>query len=216
MTQSGSKLWWERARRARGCAYLLRGVPFLRLVGLNGSLVTGTMNRESDIDFYIVTAADRLYLTRALVTLVVHLTGWRRYGDKIRGRICLNRFATVEALEITPHDDYHARVFSGLVPLWAVDETYSQYVAANRWMTDFSAPPTNHSTRPLSPGITAIFRRVSERILGGWWGDRLEGWCRVWQQGRIRRDPRTEQPGSRVFIRENELCFHFKPNKNHG
>lgn len=180
----------------------------MRLVGLNGSLVTGTMNEGSDIDFYIATAPGRLYLTRALVTLVVQLTGWRRHGANVAGQICLNRFATTEAMDIGPHNGYHARVFSGLEPLWAAPHVYSEYRAANQWMIAYGYP-VQASKLPLRQSAGARgCQHLGEGLLGGWLGDRLENWQRRYQQTRINRDPRTREVGSRIFIRDNELCFH--------
>lgn len=201
-------LWRQRVDRARGVARLLSGIPFIRLVGLNGSLVTGRMSRESDIDFYIVTAPGRLYTGRLLATLATHLTGWRRYGDRVRGRVCLNRFATTEAMDITPHNDYHARVFSGLEPLWAADGVYESYQRANMWMAElgYEVAGSRRSMRRSAWRVAA--QRMGEWLLDGWLGDRFERGQARWQRARIERDPRTVAAGSRVFIRENELCFH--------
>lgn len=178
------------------------------MVGLNGSLVTGTMSRQSDIDFYIVTAPDRLYTCRLLTTLLVHLTGWRRYGTKVRGRVCLNRFATTDALDITPHNDYHARVFSGLEPLWAADGVYECYQNANIWMRVFDYNPVSTRSPMRQPSGAKWLQRVGEWLLGGYFGDWFETRQRAWQQRRIKQDPRTHAAGSRVFVRENELCLH--------
>lgn len=201
-------LFESRLRRAVGVARLLTAVPFIRMVGLNGSLVTGTMSRQSDIDFYIVTAPGRLYTARLLATVLVHLTGWRRYGRRVRGRVCLNRFATVEAMDITPHNDYHARVFSGLEPLWAASGVYDRYRRANQWMASLGHPPQS-SRRPMRrPRAAAAWQGWGERRLAGRFGTWLERWQAAWQRARIARDPRTYAPGSRVFVRDNELCFH--------
>jgi hypothetical protein len=166
------------------------------------------MSRESDIDFYLAVAPGRLYTGRLLATLAVHLTGWRRYGWRVRGRVCLNRFATTEALDITPHNDYHARVFSGLEPLWAHEGVYERYQSVNQWMTVFGYQ-VGCSRRSLRrEGWRGTVQRVGEWLLGGLIGDRLERWQRDWQRARIKGDPRTSEEGSRVFIRDNELCFH--------
>lgn len=203
-----NSLFESRLQRAVAVARLLSAIPFIRMVGLNGSLVTGTMSRQSDIDFYLVTAPGRLYTARLLATVAVHLSGWRRYGSRVRGRVCLNRFATVEAMDITPHNDYHARVFSGLEPLWAAPGVYEGYQAANGWMTAFGFD-LRSSRRPMRRSrLAAIWQRWGERRLSGRFGAWLERWQAAWQRARIARDPRTHTPGSRVFVRDNELCFH--------
>jgi len=202
-------LWQKRYRRAVWVANCLRVVPFVRMIGLNGSLMTGQMTADSDIDFYIVTAANRLYLTRWLVTGVVHLTGWRRYGHRVRGRVCLNRFATVEAMNITPHNDYHARVFSQLLPLVSINQTYQGCLQANHWMEQLGQPVKVH--RPQRAGFSwrTLGRGMGEWLLAGTLGDMLESWQQSWQQRRIACDPRTQLTSSLVRVSNKELCFHF-------
>lgn len=201
-------LYYERLDRAYSIGLLLRWVPFVRLVGLNGSMVTGTMKPSSDIDFYIATAPNRLYTARLLVVLVVHLTGWRRYGSKIRGRICLNRFATTHALEITPHNNYHAKVFSGLAPLYAHHQAYRAYFAANEWMDYNLYPRRVYRTERLTPNLAQFSRRLGERLLAGSFGTWLESILARWQQRRILADPRTRAANGRVRVSQEELCLH--------
>ncbi|MDO8471943.1 MAG: hypothetical protein Q7S64_02185 [bacterium] len=201
-------LYYERLDRAYGIGLLLRWVPFVRLVGLNGSMITGTMKPSSDIDFYVATAPERLYTTRLLVVLVVQLTGWRRYGSKIRGRICLNRFATTAALEITPHNNYHAQVFSGLAPLYAHHQTYRAYFDANEWMEYNFYRRRVHRTERLAPNLAQFSRRLYEGLLSGWLGDFVEAKLARWQQRRILADPRTSAARGRVRVSQEELCLH--------
>lgn len=208
MDQSLLSLWRQRYLRAVRIAGHLRAVPFIRMVGLNGSMVTNRMNSQSDIDFYIVTAKNRLYLTRTLVTMAVHLTGWRRYGQKIRGRVCLNRFATEEALSIYPHNEYHARVFSKLAPIFAVKDTYQQYLQANSWMKNQGYPIHKYRTAKLGFNLLVGCRVLGEWLLAGAVGDILDRWLGRWQRQRILNDPRTKAAGSLVYVRKNELCFH--------
>lgn len=215
MDQSLLPLWQARYRRAVKIAFWLRVVPFIRMVGLNGSMVTGKMNKQSDIDFYIVTAKNRLYLTRLFVTLVVHITGWRRYGGKIRGRVCLNRFATEEALNITPHNDYHARVFSKIAPVLAVGDVYRKYLKANSWMVEQKYPPKKYQTTKLGFSGLVLGRIIGEWLLISRVGDTLDKWLGMWQRRRINNDPRTKEPGSLVYIRKNELCFHVNKKNVH-
>lgn len=203
-----TQLWYERLDRAYQQAFFLRLLPFVKMIGLNGSMVTGTMQVESDIDFYIVTSPKRLYTVRLLSVVLIHLTGWRRYDNKVRGRICLNRFATTDLLEITPHHTYHARVFSRLAPLYAEKTVYENYCQKNEWMYDFGFPLYQAEVQPIASTGWRGVRVLIEYILGGWAGDKLEERLAKWQQSRINRDPRTRADGSKVVVGQNELCLH--------
>jgi len=171
-------------------------------------MVTGEMDSDSDIDFYIVTAEKRLFTARLLAVGLVHFTGWRRYGKKIRGRICLNRFATLKALTITPCNDYHARVFSALAPLYAQQAVYRDYYEANQWMDRCGYQRVIYPTIRLTPNGAQFIRRIGEWWLGGRVGDWLETRLSHWQQHRIAVDPRTQESQGRVRVSSDELCLH--------
>ncbi len=208
-----NKLWQTRFKRAVTISHWLKFTPFIRMVGLNGSMMTNRMNKNSDIDFYIVTDANRLYITRTIATIIVHLSGWRRYGQKIRGRVCLNRFATVDALQITPNNNYHARVFSCLLPLVSINNTYEKYLQQNRWMNKTKYKLKHFQNKRTTKGLTTILRGFGELMMAGFLGDKLESILKNWQTKKIMSDSNAFIPGSRVKIKSNELCFHNK--KNH-
>lgn len=200
-------------RRALRVAAWLRYVPFVEMVGLNGSLATNTADAASDIDFYIVTTPGRLYTARILTIAVTQLTGLRRYGTHIAGRICLNRFATRAGLTVTPHNEYHARVFSPLVPLFSLPGVYARYRAANEWMAQEHWPviPLSQWRRDMQAiaSTKPIIRRWAEFCLRGRMGDTLENWLSAYQRERILRQGATYDSESRVFIRSDELCLHI-------
>lgn len=175
-------------------------------------MTKGTAKEKSDIDFLIIAKAGRIWTTRFLVTAFVHLTGKRRYGNKIAGRICLNRYQTDKSLEIFPHDIYHAGVFSALAPIFNVGSTYSEYRKANEWTErDFNLRIENKSGKVSIKGskILAFKRRSLEWMLKGRFGDWVEKKLSNWQRKRIIKDIRTHTaPPGRVRISDKELCFH--------
>jgi len=205
------ELFLKRLKKAWLIAYLLQIVPFVRMIGLNGSMTRKEIAPSSDIDFLVITAPKRIWTTRLLVTILTHLTGQRRYGPKIAGRICLNRYQTEDFLEVQPHNLYHARTFSNLVPLFG-KEIYPSYQKANQWMTKFNykVKPAFHLPETERPILLAI-QKAGEWILKGRFGDWLEARLKNYQKKRILNDPRTkEAPPGRVRISDRELCFHPK------
>jgi len=196
-------------RRAKVVALLLQIVPFVRMVGLNGSLARGEAKKTSDIDFLIITKKGRIWTCRALVTLATHLTGQRRYGLKVAGRICLNRYQTDKFLEIRPHNHYHRLVFSNLIPLVDIEGTYLKYFLANRWMKDWVKQIKFPEISAGESRIMRIFRKIGEKILEKKLGDFLEKRFKNFQRKRILTDIRTlRAPKGRVRISDQELCFH--------
>lgn len=198
--------WLRYWRRAVFLSAFLRFVPFVRLVGLNGSMVTGTFRQKSDIDLYIVTEPGHIFLSRFLATTLIELTGLRIKPGREAGRFCPNRFAVSSFTEITPHDAYHARVFHNLIPLYADLTVYDAYCAANRWMHDLGEPLKRHMPvlrpRPVSRAVQATLEWLVA-------SPRLEQVVKRWQERRIRQSPEAQLPGSNVCISDQELRFHL-------
>lgn len=195
-------------RRAKIAAAILQIAPFIRMIGLNGSLARGEAKVTSDIDFLIITQKDRIWTCRAIVTILVHLTGLRRYGKKIAGRICLNRYQTEDYVEILPHNEYHAKVFSQLIPLLDIQETYSRYIGANQWMKKLGWHMNVLIPKRSNPFFNFYRERAEEFLLGSF-GAWLEKVLRKYQINRIKRDLRTlTSPAGRVRVSDRELCFH--------
>ena len=137
-------LWLKRWRRAVRVARFLSIIPFVRLVGLNGSMATGTMREESDIDFFIVAEPGHLYTARLFVTGALRSLRLTTTNTVTAGKICLNRYATCDNLDITEHNEYHARVFHNLMPLYAQREIGVKYWSVNQWMEKFGFAPVHN------------------------------------------------------------------------
>ena len=70
---------WERALQFR---WLLRLIPFCRLIAVGNSLAFGWPSRESDIDLFVVTTNTRLFTARSFLSIFTHLLRVRRHGDR--------------------------------------------------------------------------------------------------------------------------------------
>lgn len=202
-----TRTWLRYWRRAVTVGRLLRYIPFVRMVGLNGSMVTGTFRPESDIDLYIVTKDGHIFVGRTLVSSVLMLFGLRRKGSRIAGKVCDNRFAIESFVDITPHDLYHARVFHNLIPLFDDNGIYQKYCRENQWMQQFDETITIHQPLLGHHMVSFMIQRAGEAILG-WPG--LERRLEQVQQARFQADIRAHEPGSKVIISPRELRFHLR------
>ncbi|MFH1910384.1 MAG: nucleotidyltransferase domain-containing protein [bacterium] len=135
-------------KRARLAGRILRFVPFLRMAALNGSIVRGVENKQSDIDILIIARAGRLYTCRAFATALIQLTGYRRHGQKIAGRICLNCYLNDKNPNIFPQRKSSApkvaRAYKYLIPL--VDDGISKkFFKVNKWFGKYQVRGEKHS-----------------------------------------------------------------------
>ena len=203
---------WERALRI---AKFLQLAPFIRMIGVNGSMTKGKITENSDIDFLIVSKVCRIWTNRFFITFLTHITGKRRYGQKIAGRICLNRYHTDDFLEIFPHDEYHGKVFSKLFPVLDLENFYERYKKANSWMSSYGFQD-NDFPKVKPSRFLGVIRKFFEWVLSGRFGDYVEKKLGKWQKKRILKDIRTiKAPKGRVRISDKELCFHPIKQKTH-
>ena len=167
--------------RAKLAGRLLRFVPFARMVGLNGSLVRGEETPESDIDILIIAKSGRLYTTRFFATGLIGLSGWRRAGKRVSGRICLNCYLSDKNPSIFPENKKDIskviRAYKYMIPL-VDDGSLKIFFKKNRWFEQFEVNGEEHSqvlrelifTKfPLKPR-----NRFIEKVLSAKFGDFLE------------------------------------------
>lgn len=201
------KLYFKRAQKV---AFWLQIIPYVRAVFLTGSIARGEATKKSDIDFFIVTKNQRIYTCRALVTIAVQMMGIRRYGNKIAGRICLNRYQTENNLEIKPHNRYHQNDYSQAILLLDLANIEIKYRAANQWIGKFNNAELRIMNSDLRKKNNLSYIQVTlEVILNSKFGDWIEGKLKNYQKKRILFDPRTlSSPRGKIICTDRALCFH--------
>jgi len=158
---------WPRAR-AIGAVFAI--LPFVRLVGVTGSLAANNPASDADIDYLLIASPGRLWFVRALAVGVVRMA--RQAGIKI----CPNYLLTTNSLDLPRHDIYTAHELLQMVPLSGSD-VYLTLRAQNRWADRF-LPNRAGQTLSVPPlGFAAAsFKSLSERAFGGAVGSRLDRW----------------------------------------
>jgi hypothetical protein len=69
-------------------------IPCIKGVFVCNSLSMNATNENSDIDLFIVSSNDRLWVVRILVTLYFQILGNRRTSYKVKNNFCLSFFST--------------------------------------------------------------------------------------------------------------------------
>lgn len=124
-------------KKARKVAALLKFIPWIKLIGVTGALAVENSDPGDDIDLIIVTAPKRLWLTRGLVVTFLRLTGQYRRPGKIKDKICPNLMLSKDALDFPDHDLFTAHEIVQMKPIYDRENTYQQFLQANRWLKDF-------------------------------------------------------------------------------
>ena len=109
---------------------LIGSLPFVKMVAVTGSLAVDNSYGEVDIDYFIVTENDRLWLCRAMVIALVKLAARRGII------LCPNYFVSERALAFEHQNLYIAREIAQMVPLAGFD-IYQKLRQLNGWTANF-------------------------------------------------------------------------------
>lgn len=114
--------------------------PTLRMVALANSIGQNNLRRESDLDFFIITAPGRIWLSRLYCTGLAKILNRRPTAQNKQDKICLSFYLAGDHLNLAdlklkggdPYFEYWQR---SLVLLYNKNETYEKFIAAN--LSDF-------------------------------------------------------------------------------
>jgi hypothetical protein len=139
----------KKLKKIRFGVLLLRLIPWIKLVGVTGSVAVNNALPDDDVDLLVISAPRRLWLSRLCATLVLDLFNLRRKkSDKlVDNKLCLNMFLTEDNLKLE-EDIYNSYELIQLKPLWWKENTYKQLMDDNKWL--FEYVPNYISAKPRS------------------------------------------------------------------
>lgn len=141
---------------ARRSAKRIARFPYVRAVAISGSLSKHFADEKTDIDFFIITTANRLWIARTLLHLfkkISFLTGHQH-------RYCMNYFIAEDHLEIPEHNIFTAVEIVTLLPM-AGAPVLKNFAGQNNWTTDYFP-------------FKAIDPARAQLVPGSWWGRMTE------------------------------------------
>ncbi len=118
--------------KAKKVAKLIAKFPYVESVCISGSLSKGYYDSANgDIDFFVITKNDRLWISRTLLILYkkLFLLNSRKY-------FCVNYFISTNNLEIAEKNQFTATEMVTLIPLYGRD-TYYKFVQKNPWPSNY-------------------------------------------------------------------------------
>jgi predicted nucleotidyltransferase len=166
----GNTIALQQMRIAEKVAKLLSGFPFVRSVAVSGSLSKNYAEEKSDIDIFIITAVNRLWIARTFMHVFKKLTF-------LAGRqhwFCMNYYVDEAGLEIKEKNIFTATEIATAIPLRG-ESTFRQFLDANNWVTGFFphfTPDTTKCQKSKKGFIKAIFEFVLHNRFGNW----LDNW----------------------------------------
>lgn len=147
---------------------LISKFPFVRGVYVSGSLSKDWADADTDVDFFIITTPNRLWLCRTLLILFKKavLLNSRKY-------FCLNYFIDTESLEIEEKNIFTATEIAFMKPV-VHGELFSQFLNENGWVKRYFNKVHLPSHYPVVPYKTRWAKSAIEWLLNGKLGERLD------------------------------------------
>ena len=199
--------WQPRVRRS---IRVLSHLPFLRGLSISGSLSKGTQDQDGDIDFFVLTAPNRLWITRFCVSLLLKVL-----PKSQRENFCLNYILPEDRLSIPDRSLFSATEVAFLKPVLN-GELFSAFFEMNRWVTSFY-PNWEPPTEEVPPLRYSLLQRLAEWPLSGALGDAVETWVSRWYIKRLNHQMQAMAPGhsaAEMRLSAREYKGHTKG--NHG
>ena len=145
--------------KARKYSRLISRFPFVRGVCISGSLSKNNAHENADVDYFIITAANRLWICRTLLALYkkVFLLNSRKY-------FCINYFVDTNNLEIIDKNIYTATEIAFLIPVYN-HESFFSFLAANTWVGKYYPEKKIEVSSKLKKGKAGKMKRAIEYFL---------------------------------------------------
>lgn len=200
LRQERYKISLMRFRRTRRWLRGLRFLPYLRAVAVSGSQALLNSQNDSDIDLFLITKPNRIWLTRLLVSLYFQILGQRRYGQQIRNRFCLNHYLCEGATISQDQNLYTAVEYANLLPVLGV-AALGRFWAQNGWIRNFLHQPFLESANPFVALRFSPVQKALEYLLDFTIGPLLNWLSGIYQKRRIKLQ-------EYIMVTDQELSFH--------
>lgn len=167
----GNQLAAVHLQRAKRVARLLSAFPFVKSVAVSGSLSKNFATEKTDIDFFIITEKNRLWLARTCMHLykkLTFLTGRQHW-------FCMNYYIDEAALEIPEQNLFTAMEIITLKSMEG-HSAFSGFLSANNWTGQYFPCHQNNVNANTPERRKPWWSRTIEKLFSRSYGERLDIW----------------------------------------
>ncbi len=117
--------------KAEQKAKFIAKFPYVEGVGISGSLSKNYYDNESDIDFFVITKPNKLWICRTLLMLYkkIFLFNSRKY-------FCVNYFISSNSMEIEEKNRFTATELKTLIPMQG-KSVFEEFYQKNIWVNSY-------------------------------------------------------------------------------
>ena len=149
--------------KAKERAGFIAKFPFVEAVAISGSLSKGYYDKDSDIDFFVITKLHKLWLCRTFLMLYkkMFLLNSKKY-------FCINYFMSTGHLEIAEKNRFTATEIKTLIPFHG-KKAFEEFYQKNDWVSGIFAefvPQLDGIGNMRKPKIIQILEKAFDNKLG--------------------------------------------------
>jgi len=164
----GNKKAVELIKIAGKVGNILIRFPYVSGIAISGSLSKNFADENSDIDLFIITAKNRLWIARTIMHCLKKLT----FLVNKEHYFCMNYYIDEQQLEIAEKNIYTATEIGTLIPLQG-DIVFEKFYIANSWTRNF-LPNKNMRIASAKPLKTYLLKTVFEWLLNNAAGNAID------------------------------------------
>lgn len=192
---------------ARSASKILNWFPFVQSIAVSGSLSKHFSEEKSDIDFFIITSTNRLWIARTLMHLLKKLS----FIVNKQHWFCMNYYVDESALKIPEENIFTAMEIVTLIPMQGMD-CFQKFREANAWASEYFPLQTNYR-KDARKNKKIVFRTFLEKIFSSRLGDKTDQWLKHLTDKRWRKKMLSGKVNGHGDKMEMMVGRHFsKPN----
>ena len=124
-------------KKAERAGNIIAAFPFVKGVAISGSLSKKFAGEDADIDFFIITAANRVWIARTFLHVFKKIT----FLFNMQDLFCMNYFVDEAEPCILEKNIYTATEIATIMPIHGT-QAFENFYTANAWSNNFL--PNNH------------------------------------------------------------------------
>jgi len=151
----------NKIKKAKRISRIFSIIPFIEMVAIVNFLPIKNTRVDSDIDLFIITKKNRIWISRFLCVIIIKLLRLQPTERNKKNKICLTFFITTENLNLKniaiKDDVYFYYWLSSLYPIYTKKNIYKKFIKKNKWIKEF-LPNIKITYKEENKGEGILFR----------------------------------------------------------
>ena len=132
----------KKFRKAKFAIRIFAIFSFIKMAAVVNFMPSSNAKKDSDIDFFIITKMNRIWLTRIICAGISQLFGLRPTEKNMKDKICLTFFISEDNLDLqnialNKNDIYFHYWLANIFPIYNKNRTYEKFISANNWIKKY-------------------------------------------------------------------------------